>query len=281
MSVSAVRLNKAFDKKLLVEALHALSHIETKPANYPGDGNTLWNALPIYTLGGSRDNLEKYLPYIAELDLQFRLVRFLDLEPGGVINEHVDTFLTGRVVRLHLPVITHEDVEFYLDHKRCSWQEGELWYGDFSMPHSVTNKSDIKRVHLVLDVAADENLLKLFSPGTIPPQLYDSLKTDEKFDLNILKRFTCNFWVPEGFRLPGTDFPPLESAVIANFRLIDGEFCLFINDQPMVRAIPVTENKLSLMGVAIEMSVDYTFKNDVADSLTFNIGDRVIPGRLA
>ncbi|MEM7086672.1 MAG: aspartyl/asparaginyl beta-hydroxylase domain-containing protein [Bacteroidota bacterium] len=274
MPSASIQLNKIFDKDLLKKAYHSVSHIETKPANYPGTGSLSWNSLPIYTMGGSSNHLESLLPFIAELKLQWRLVRFLILGPGGIIKEHADTFLSGRVVRLHIPVITNPEVEFNLDHQRQTWQEGEFWYGDFTLPHSVYNRSNTTRVHLVIDAAVDENLFKQFSPGTIPEKLYDSLKTEEKFDHKILKRFSCDFWVPAGFVLPGSEYDPLESALVANFRLIDGEFCLFINDAPMVKAVPITENKLLVLGLPHDMFADYKFEDDKAKELTFHMAGR-------
>jgi hypothetical protein len=274
MPTTAIQLNKIFDISLLQEAYQAVSHIETKPANYPGMGSTSWDALTIFTPGGSTSNLESLLPFIAELNLELRLVRFLLLGPGGIIKEHSDTFLSGKIVRLHIPVITNPDVEFMLAGERQSWKEGEFWYGDFSLPHSVENKSELTRVHLVLDVAIDENLLKLFKPGTIPTKLHDSLKSEEKFDLDVLKRFSCAFWMPAGFVLPGSNYPPLESAIIAELRLIDAEFTMFINDAPMVKAVPITENKLLVLGLPHEMFVEYTFENDKAKALSFHMNGK-------
>jgi len=281
MSSATVRLKKSFDPHQLTTAYHSLNHIQTKPANFPGDGSIAWNSLSVYSQGDDLYNFQTYLPFIADLGLQFRLVRFLTLEPGGYIKEHVDTFLSGRVVRLHIPVITNDQVEFYLGGERCHWQEGEFWFGDFTVPHWVSNKSDVTRVHLVLDVAVDEKLLELFSLGTIPEKLYDSLKKVEEFDQEILERFSCDFWVPAGFTLPGSDFPPLKNPLVANFKLVDGEFCLFINDAPMVKAIPITENKLSVLGLKHAMSADYTFENDKAKSLTFHIAGKSLEVELA
>lgn len=281
MSSASIQLNNVFDKDLLQEAYHSLSHTEAKPANYPGTGSIFWDSLSVYTLEGSSENLHTLLPFIADLNLQLRLVRFLLLGPGGIIKEHSDTFLSGRIVRLHIPVITNPDVEFNLAGERQVWQEGELWYGDFSLPHSVYNKSDTTRVHLVIDVAVDENLLKLFKPGTIPAKLHDSLKVEEKFDPKVLERFICSFWMPAGFRMPGSEYPPLESALVADFKFIDGEFTMFVNDAPMVKAIPVTENKLLVLGLTHEMFADYTFENDKPKTLTFHMAGRSMNVELA
>ena len=78
-------------------------------------------------------------------------VRLLKLNVGAVIKEHRDAELGFEYgeIRLHIPVITHEEVEFYLDKERIQLQEGECWYMNFNLPHSIINKSKINRIHLV------------------------------------------------------------------------------------------------------------------------------------
>ncbi|NNL93013.1 MAG: aspartyl/asparaginyl beta-hydroxylase domain-containing protein [Saprospiraceae bacterium] len=274
MSSFAIKLNKSFDKNLIQEAYFSLNHLKTKPANYPGDGSIAWNSLAVYSIGESKDILNAALPFIADLNLELRLVRFLVLEPGGIISRHVDTFLSGRVVRLHIPVVTHDDVEFMLADLRQNWKEGEFWYGDFTMPHSVHNRSDITRVHLVIDVAVNENLIKLFPEDAIPQNLQKKLNIEDQFDNDFLDRFCCNFLMPAGFKIPGSELPALESSLIAGFKVFDGDFCMFVNDAPMVKAVPVTENKVSVLGFSAEIIFEYTFENDKPKTVTFNYGGK-------
>jgi aspartyl/asparaginyl beta-hydroxylase (cupin superfamily) len=96
-------------------------------------------------------------------------VRLLRLEPGANIHEHRDLgdgWAMGRV-RLHVPIVTDERVEFYVDGLRVHMRAGELWYCDFTRPHRVHNKSDIGRVHIVLDLLVDRWLRDLFPPEPI------------------------------------------------------------------------------------------------------------------
>ena len=87
-------------------------------------------------------------------------VRLMKLEAGTIIAKHTDKvdkdIKTGRIVRLHIPVVTHEEVlmtswlpggiaEFHM-------KKGSCWWLDVSQPHKVVNKSDIDRVHLVIDI---------------------------------------------------------------------------------------------------------------------------------
>ena len=91
-------------------------------------------------------------------------VRILTLPPGGHIKEHFDyhTNFQYGLLRLHIAIVTHPDVEFVIGGERVSFMPGELWFGDFSMTHSVENKSDVTRVHLVIDVQINDFVLSMF-----------------------------------------------------------------------------------------------------------------------
>jgi hypothetical protein len=95
--------------------------------------------------------------YVPEVLAAFRMplesVRFLKLAAGARILEHSDGnlgFDDGQV-RFHVPIVTSSLVDFRLGGRRLDMREGETWYADFNLPHSVDNRSDIDRVHLVID----------------------------------------------------------------------------------------------------------------------------------
>ena len=82
-----------------------------------------------------------------------RAVRFLKLEAGALIKEHRDYdlgFEEGQV-RIHVPIRTNPDVDFFLDAHRIDMNEGECWYLDLSLPHWVANRGSTDRIHLVID----------------------------------------------------------------------------------------------------------------------------------
>jgi hypothetical protein len=85
------------------------------------------------------------------------------LEPGGFVHEHRD--ITGAspmgVLRLHVPIVTAPDVEFYVNGSRVFLQPGEVWVLDTSYRHRVANNSTVRRVHLVVDVELDRSLQAL------------------------------------------------------------------------------------------------------------------------
>jgi hypothetical protein len=110
----------------------------------------------------------EHTPYLGEILDDFgcttHRVRLLQLAPGKNINTHSDDgdgWAIGKV-RLHIPIITHDEVYFFVDDERVIMKPGELWYCDFTRPHRVHNKSDIGRVHLVIDCAVDDWLRGMF-----------------------------------------------------------------------------------------------------------------------
>jgi hypothetical protein len=95
-------------------------------------------------------------------------VRLLKLNAGSVIKEHRDAELNfeNGEIRLHIPVRTHPDVEFLLDQEKLTLQEGECWYMNVNLLHSVKNSSPVNRVHLVIDAVVNDRVKALFnSPG--------------------------------------------------------------------------------------------------------------------
>jgi hypothetical protein len=143
-----------------------------------------WSAIPLVAVDGRTDAtglrwagwrasyrptpILEQTPYFTEIVDGFRCpkqrVRLLRLQPGAVIHEHRDDgdgWAVGKV-RLHIPIITHDDVYFYVDGRRVVMEPGELWYCDFTRPHRVHNAGDVGRVHLVLDLVVDAWLRQMF-----------------------------------------------------------------------------------------------------------------------
>lgn len=85
--------------------------------------------------------------------LQIVSARLLRLAAGGRIHEHCDYDLGGpdSDLRLHLPLLSPPDVDFWLDGQIIPMMAGECWFLDLARPHRVANRSDRSRVHLVLD----------------------------------------------------------------------------------------------------------------------------------
>jgi hypothetical protein len=90
-------------------------------------------------------------------------VRLMRLGAGSVIKTHRDLDLDVEhgSIRLHVPVVTNDRVDFRLNGERVALREGECWYLRLSDPHSVTNGGDTDRIHLVIDAMVDEWLMDL------------------------------------------------------------------------------------------------------------------------
>jgi mannose-6-phosphate isomerase-like protein (cupin superfamily) len=109
-------------------------------------------------------------------------IRFLRLEKGAVIKEHFDNALSieDGEVRIHIPVMTNDGVEFISNGKKLQMLEGQCWYINAGLPHSVRNDGESDRIHLVLDCSVN-NWLKSFFPEIVIQNRKgtSSIKTDE------------------------------------------------------------------------------------------------------
>jgi Aspartyl/Asparaginyl beta-hydroxylase len=99
-----------------------------------------------------------------------RSVRLLRLAAGSSIREHRDDDLRLELgeARLHIPLVTHPLVEFYVDGMRVLMEEGECWFLDLSRPHRVKNPSPIERIHLVIDCEVNDWLRAQIAEGDVP-----------------------------------------------------------------------------------------------------------------
>lgn len=174
-----------FDAQLLQRDLAAIESRDWTPhfnEQYHDGG---WSGVSLRSVGGKADALYPdpaadgdYLdtamlaraPYISEvldsINCPKEQVRLLRLAAGSKIKEHKDYFIgiDEGYVRLHIPLITNPLVEFYLDGERIVMNEGELWYLDFGLKHSVFNGGAEDRVHLVVDCRVNEWLMKMIGP---------------------------------------------------------------------------------------------------------------------
>lgn len=134
--------------------------------DYDGD----WNSIALLSATGNADDIRTYsetgfvstplldtCPYfksiLNNLLCEKESVRLLRLAPGSVIHEHRDRGLCYEqgVFRLHIPLQTAVEVDFKVGDRRLEMFTGECWYANFDLPHSVHNRSDASRVHLVID----------------------------------------------------------------------------------------------------------------------------------
>jgi hypothetical protein len=120
------------------------------------------------------DVMKPVLEMLAKLPCKFERVRFMKLEAGKDIGKHTDKidkqigFDDGDIIRIHMPIITNEQVVFTLyentkdkDGTEYNLETGHYYYTDVTKAHAVRNTSDIDRIHLVADCYANDDLRKL------------------------------------------------------------------------------------------------------------------------
>jgi hypothetical protein len=75
------------------------------------------------------------------------------LEAGAEIPYHVDK---GEYLvvskRHHIPIITSNNVFFFIDSELSVMGEGECWEIRNTRPHRVVNASGLDRIHLIIDI---------------------------------------------------------------------------------------------------------------------------------
>ena len=189
---TAIRLPFTFDPERLRADLKAIENVHMQ-AHYGPYHDGKWSAIGLVSQGGQADELHagtgryektelvKACPYFNEILDRFECdkqrVRLMALAPGGKIFEHWDAEETidSGVARIHIPIVTHRDVVFVLAGHRVRWGPGEVWYGDFSFPHHLENRSQVNRVHMVLDLVVNDFLIGLFPKGYVAQKRWREL----------------------------------------------------------------------------------------------------------
>ena len=183
-----MRLPVSFDASRLNADLEQLCAAEWTPhfveRNYEGS----WCALPLRApRGASHPILQiaanpdtdaweptrwlEQSPYFSAVLAAFRCdiagTRLMRLAPGSVVKEHRDQRLglEWGSARLHIPIVTNDEVDFRINGTRLFMGPGETWYLRLSDPHSVRNHGSCDRVHLVIDAIVNPWLEALLDEG--------------------------------------------------------------------------------------------------------------------
>ena len=108
----------------------------------------------------------KQSPYIKSIVDIFQekttvtLVRLLRLAPNSVVKEHRDVTLglevEKSVIRLTIPILNKEEIEFYLNDSLVDMKPGECWYMRLTDPHRVINNGSTERVNLTIDMLPND-----------------------------------------------------------------------------------------------------------------------------
>lgn len=88
-------------------------------------------------------------------------ILFVKLLPYTDIVSHTDKNMLLNVHRIHLPIITNKNVDFYINYKKYNLKQGIFYELNNSLPHWVENNSSFDRVHLILDILPHNKNIKL------------------------------------------------------------------------------------------------------------------------
>ena len=184
-----LRLPFTFDADLLARDLDGLSAVgwiqHFVRQNYDGD----WSVIPLRGPAGAKHPVMMIYsdptctdfadtpmlaacPYFRQVldtfQAPLRAVRLMRLTPGSIIKEHNDMDLSFEdgTVRIHVPVVTNADVEFYLNRSRVVLEAGSAWYLRLSDPHSVVNRGGSDRVHMVIDAEVNRWVADILKAAT-------------------------------------------------------------------------------------------------------------------
>ena len=112
-------------------------------------------------------------PYLASVIDTFKahtdvtLVRLLRLAPNSVVQEHTDPTLgleiEKSVIRLTVPILNKENIEFFLNGTPVPMLPGECWYLKLTDPHKVNNNGNTERVNLTIDMKPNDWIRKLIA----------------------------------------------------------------------------------------------------------------------
>ena len=105
-------------------------------------------------------------PYLKKIVEKFQekttvtLVRLLRLAAKSTVKEHRDVTLglevEKSVIRLTIPILNKEEIEFYLNDSLVDMKPGECWYMRLTDPHRVINNGSTERVNLTIDMLPND-----------------------------------------------------------------------------------------------------------------------------
>jgi hypothetical protein len=171
LSLPFVRLPLRADANALAVEVAALSPEIWKahPEGAPGN-----SAVPLVAVHGDASNDStrgpmqptahlRALPYtqrvLASLDSVIGRSRLMRIEEEGELEEHVDTNYYWRDhLRVHVPVLTSPEVQFFCEGSSVHMGAGEVWVFDTWRRHGVHNPAHTPRVHLVVDTVGSASL---------------------------------------------------------------------------------------------------------------------------
>ena len=168
-----VKLPLTFDSRRLAEEIGQFGEDEWRIHPQRFEGNS--SLVLVSTRGEENDDFSRPMqpsprllksPYIRQVIASFDTVigrsRLMRLAPGASVTGHIDSHYFWRDhVRIHIPVVTDPTVTFHCDTEEVHMAAGESWTFNNWLMHSVENRSDRERIHLVIDTVGSANLWRM------------------------------------------------------------------------------------------------------------------------
>ena len=202
-----IQLPFEFDIKRLKLEIAQLDSAYWQPHHENFKGNF---AVPLISVNGEANNdfkgpmqatdALKQMPYVQQVIASFGEVfgrsRLMSLDPGSEVPLHNDiNYYWYNRVRIHVPIVTDENVLFYCGDIKVHLGAGESWIFDSWKNHRVVNGADFTRVHLVLDTAGSSKCWQMVNNSAA------LAKKDQRLAKNKIELFSevFNINFPSGF----------------------------------------------------------------------------------
>jgi len=166
-----IKFNQQYNAQLLKNELAMAMSLNWQEHFNKKDYNGSWQSISLQSASGKEDDilanygvesyqetaLLKKLPYIKSILDSWHCpkesIRLLALHPGAEIKPHRDrgcNYVNGTC-RIHIPIQTNAGVQFQVADEYLVLNEGSSWYIDFDETHTIINRGQSVRVHLVID----------------------------------------------------------------------------------------------------------------------------------
>merc|ERR1712232_1172152 len=101
---------------------------------------------------------------------------------GEIFGFHYDAdanFEAAGILRVHIPITTNPKSRIFIGNRFFHFVPGQIWVGDFSMPHFFYNAGDTPWTHLLFDVNATEHTVMVGSDfGQKLLEVYSAMRAD-------------------------------------------------------------------------------------------------------
>jgi Aspartyl/Asparaginyl beta-hydroxylase len=203
--IKYLQLPVTFDAAKLQEEVRQLASGYWKQHYNKKDYEGSWSVIPLRSLFGNMDAnfsvqvsanphikyldtaLMQHCPYIQQVLAYFECeklsVRLMNLSAGAIIKEHKDDELNleSGEARFHIPVQTNAQVSFFVDNELIPLKEGECWYLNLSLKHSVSNEGESDRIHLVVDCVVNDWVKTMAERTDIIKKEFDFVEEEKQY----------------------------------------------------------------------------------------------------